>query len=133
MSAAGALARGQAAAEARMTDTCTARREVPGSVVYDDNTGATTPAWTALYAGPCRLKQPNAQASNSRVGEATVLLQKPELHLPTSAPLLQPGDEVTLSGSTFDPQSVGRVFRIQDVPAHSQATARRYGVVERTS
>lgn len=124
------VARGRAAAEAGMRDTCTVRRHTGTTV--DDETGYTTPTWSDLYAGPCRLKQPNAAASSATVGEAEVLLQQPELHLPMSAVLLQPADEVTMTGSQFDPVSVGRVLLIRDVPAHSGATARRYGVTERT-
>jgi hypothetical protein len=133
MSMDSAIARARARTEqVQLRDTCTIRRQGSG-VVYDDETGVTTPAWTALYDGPCRMKQPNAQASSSRVGEATVLLQQPEVHLPMSAPLMRPGDEITITGSANDPASVGRVFIIRDIPAHANATARRYGVTERTS
>lgn len=125
------LARARAAAEAGMLDTCTTRRQT--GVTHDDDTGATTPSWTAIYTGPMRMKQPSAQAGSANVGEANVLLQQPEAHLPMSAPLLRPGDEITITGSATDPGSIGRVFVVRAVPAHSQASARRYGVVERTS
>lgn len=131
MSLTGALTRGRAAAETRMTDACTARRG--SGTVYDDTTGTTTPTWTDLYAGACRLKQPSAQAGAATVGEAQVLLQQPELHLPVSAAMLRPGDEVTITGSATDPALPGRVFHIRAVPADSQVTARRYGVTERLS
>lgn len=127
-----ALARGRTAAEAGMTDTCTTRRK-SGPPAYDDVTGTTAPTWTAIYDGPCRLKQPRAEANSSQVGEAAVLLQQPEVHLPMSAPLHRPGDEVTISASVNDPASIARVFIVRAIPAHSQATARRYGVTERTS
>jgi hypothetical protein len=125
-----------AAAKARteavqFTDACTSRRE--GTPTYDDITGVTTPAWTALYSGPCRMRQPSAQAGASTVGEADVLLQSPQIHLPMSAALLRPGDEITITASATDPVSIGRVFRVRSVPTHANATARRYGVVERTS
>lgn len=126
-----ALTAGRAAAEARMTDACTSRRKT--GVTYDDATGNTTPTWTAVYSGPCRMKQPSAQASTGNAGEAAVLLQQLEVHLPMSAPLHRPGDEITITASDSDPTSAGRVFIVRAVPAHSQATARRYGVTERTS
>lgn len=126
-----ALARGRTAAEARMTDACTSRRQT--GTTYDDATGNTVPTWTAVYAGPCRMKQPSAQANSSQVGEAQILLQSPELHVPMSAAMHRPGDEVTITASPSDPGLVGRVFIVRAVPAHSQATARRYGVLERTS
>jgi hypothetical protein len=131
MSLESALARGRARTEQLMTDACTTRRRT--GVIYDDATGNTTPTWTAVYTGPCRMNQPNAQASRSTIGEAAVLLQQPELHMPMSAPIHRPGDEITITASVNDPGSVGRVFLVRAVPAHSQATARRYGVTERTS
>lgn len=131
MSLEGALSRGRAATEARMADTCTTRRQT--GTTYDDETGTTVPTWTALYAGPCRMRQPNARATNAAAGEAAVLLQQPEVHLPMSAALLRPGDQITITASTSDPASAGRVFIVREVPAHAQATGRRYGVTERTS
>lgn len=125
------MLRGRAFAEQGMTDACTSRRQT--GTTYDDNTGATTPTWTALYDGPCRMRQPNASANSANAGEAAVLLQQPEIHLPMGAVLHRPGDEITITGSANDPGSVGRVFIVRAVPAHSSATARRYGVTERTS
>ena len=124
--------RARAATEGRMTDACTVRRQTGTS--YDDDLGTTVPTWSAaLYAGPCRMKQPAASASSANVGEASVLIQRPQLHLPMSAPLMRPDDEITITSSEGDPESVGRVFLIREVPAHSDASARRYGVIERTS
>jgi Family of unknown function (DUF6093) len=131
MSLTSVLGAGRPAAEARMTDACSSRRQA--GTTHDDATGETVPTWTAVYSGPCRVKQSSAQASTSTAGEAEVLLQQPELHLPISAAMHRPGDEVTITASATDPALVGRVFRIRAVPAHSQATARRYGVTERTS
>lgn len=132
MSMDGAIARARARTEAQQfRDTCTSRRQT--GTAYDDTTGVTTPTWLALYAGPCRMKQPNASASSTTAGEAAVLLQSPEVHLPMSADLLRPGDEITITASLNDPASAGRVFLVREVPAHANATARRYGVIERTS
>lgn len=125
------VTRGRIKAESIMLDACTVRRQT--GTAYDDATGATTPTWTALYSGPCRMRQPNASASRTAAGEADVLLQALQLHLPMDAALLVPGDEVTVTASTNDPASIGRVFRIRAVPAHSHATARRYEVTERTA
>lgn len=129
------LARGRSRTEAvQFTDACTIRRETGRT--YDDDTGNTVPTWTALHAGPCRMRQPgigSSSANSTTVGEADVLLQSPEIHLPMVAALLRPGDEITITSSASDPASVGRVFRVRGVPAHANATARRYGVIERTS
>jgi len=131
MSEATLRARARARTELRMSDACTIRRQTGETV--DDNTGVITPTWTALYSGPCRLKQPNAEAANANVGEAFVLLQQPEVHLPMSADVLRPSDEITITASEGDAESVGRIFLVRSVPAHSDASARRYGVTERTS
>lgn len=124
------LVRARARTEQRMTDTCTVRRET--GTAYDDDTGITTPTIVTIYDGPCRLKKPSPAASSATVGAAPVLLVQPELHLPMAAALLRPQDEVTLTASVSDPASAGRKFRVRAVPAHTQATARRYEVVERT-
>lgn len=134
MSLEGILVRGRGRIESRMTDACTSRREA--ATGHDDNTGETIPTWTDLYSGPCRLVQPASgsnSASRTTVGESEVLLQQPELHLPVGAVVLRPGDQVTITASATDPALVGRVLYIRAVPGHSQATARRYGVTERTS
>ena len=118
----------RARTETRMVDACTTRRQT--GTTYDDTTGHTVPTWTACYAGPCRLKETSATARSSEVGEAAVLLVQPQIHLPMSAPLLQPGDEITLTACPDDPLSVGRVFIVK---SKEGATARRYTVIERTS
>jgi hypothetical protein len=132
MSLDGAIARARTRTEAaQFRDTCAVRRQT--GTAYDDTTGTTTPTWLALYDGPCRMKQPSASAGAATAGEADVLLQHPEVHLPMSADLLKPGDEITITSSANDPASVGRIFTVRAVPAHANATARRYGVTERTS
>jgi hypothetical protein len=124
------LARGRAAAEAGFSDACTSRRKDPTGTTYDDATGNTTPAWTAIYSGPCKLKELKVIARPGNAGESAVLLAHPEVHLPVSAPLHHVGDEITLTASRNDPLSVGRVFIVRVVQG---ATARRYLVTERTS
>lgn len=125
------LSRGRSAAEARMTDACDIDRLT--GTTPDDETGYGTPTYDPIHSGPCRLKQPSASAARVEAGEASVLLQQPEVHLPISAPLLRPGDRITVIASATDPAAAGRVFLVRAVPGHSQATARRYGVTERTS
>lgn len=122
------IERGRAAAEAGMVDACTSRRQT--GTTYDDDTGHTVPTWTALYEGPCRLKETTATVRRSDVGEADVVLVQPQVHLPMDAALLQAGDEITITACPNDPLSVGRVFRVE---SKAGATARRYTVIERTS
>lgn len=130
MSVAALLARGRAAAEALMRDTCTIRRVIgettgPGGVVV--------PTYSVIYTGKCRVQQPNAQATPQSPGEAYVLMLRLEVHLPMSVTGLQAEDQVTVDSSVHDPDLPGRVFLIRDLAHKSHATARRVGVQERTS
>jgi len=127
------LARGQAAAERMMTDTCTIRREAGETT--DDFSGTITPAYTVLYTGKCRLQQspasPNS-ASRLDAGEDSVLLQPFVLSVPITVTGIQPGDEAIYSASQ-DPDLPGRLFLVKAISRKTNLTARRLGVEERTA
>jgi hypothetical protein len=131
MSAASVLARGRAAAEALMVDSCSIRRKTgestgPGGVV--------TPTYgDPLYAGKCRIQQDKAQAQQQDPGEAYVLMLRLEIQLPMSVTGLQAEDVVTITASAHDPDLVGRVFIVRDLAHASHKTARRVQVMEKTS
>jgi len=125
------LARGQAAAEAGMTDACVIRRRTGATT--DPNTGATTPTYTTLYTGKCRVQSSRAEAGREDVGQDFVLLLRLEVQLPVAGTAgLQVGDEITIASAAHDPDLIGRVFRIHDLAHKSEATARRVGVIEKT-
>lgn len=129
MSAASVLARGRAAAERLMADTCTVRRRTgeatgPGGVV--------TPTYEVLYTGRCRVQQQVATASTSDVGEDMLLMLRLEVQLPMSLTGLRTEDEINIDTSAADPDLPGRVFVVKDLAHKTHATARRVGVVERT-
>jgi hypothetical protein len=110
---ASALARGRAAAEAAMGDTCMIRRSA-GST--DPVTGYPTRTYTALYSGPCRVQQHQATADRQDVGEDTLLLLRLEVQLPVvGSEGLQVGDEVTVTAAANDTDLVGRTFLIHDL------------------
>lgn len=136
MSAATALARGQAAAEKLMVDACTIRRRDPDSDVTDPDTGEVTKAYAApdpLYAGKCRVQQALAQAQQQDAGEDYLLLLRLEVHLPVAGTTgLQVGDEVTVTASVHDPDLAGRVFLVRDLFHKTHPTSRRVQVTERT-
>ncbi|WP_328339537.1 DUF6093 family protein [Micromonospora sp. NBC_00421] len=121
------LARGRAAAERGMRDTCQIRREVT-----DPDSGAVVSTWSDVYTGRCRVQQrtPDGQPLDS--GQDYVLLQRLEVQLPMSVVGLRVGDEITITASV-DPDLVGRVIVVQDLPHKTDATARRVGVTDRTS
>ncbi len=132
MSRASALARGRAAAEISMVDACTIRRTT--SVATNPDTGATTPTYSALYAGKCRIQQPQAIARPHDVAENYLLIARLEIQLPVAGTAgLLVGDEVTITAATRDPDLVGRVFLVQELPRKTDATARRVSVIERTN
>lgn len=132
MTRATALARGRAAAEISMVDSCTIRRTT--AVVTNPDTGATTPTYSALYAGKCRIQQPQAIARPHDVGENYLLIARLEIQLPVAGTAgLLVGDEVTITAATRDPDLVGRVFLVQELPRKTDATARRVSVIERTN
>lgn len=125
------LARGRTAAEAGMVDTCTITR-VTGSTT-DQDTGDRVETRATPYTGKCRLQQNIAQADQRNVGQDLVLLVRSILQLPMSVTDLRVDDEVTFTASASDPDLPGRVFLIRDLFHKTDATARRVGVIERTS
>lgn len=132
MSLAGVLARGRAAAEAMMVDTCTIRRRTS---VSTDEDGDVTVTYLSPdpYSGPCRVQQRTTAATPQDAGEAYALMLQLEVQVPMSVVGLQADDEVTIDSSVHDPDLVGRTFLIRALAHKSHATARRVQVVERTS
>jgi hypothetical protein len=131
MSRATVLAAGQRFAAAGMVDACAIRRESGHST--DSSTGIRTPAYTALYAGKCRVQQSLTRAAEHDAGEDYLLLLRLEVQLPMSVAGLQVNDQVTITASVNDPDLVGRVFLIRDLFHKTEPTARRVGVIERTA
>jgi len=130
MSRQGVLSRGRVIAEAGMTDACTIRRRTGSST--DRDTGASTPTYSTLYTGKCRVQNARPLARPHDAGQDFVLMLMLDVQLPVSVTGLQAGDEVTITDAAHDADLVGRVFRIHDLAHKSEATARRVGVVEKT-
>jgi hypothetical protein len=131
MSRASVVARAQAAAQAGMVDTCSIRRKTGETT--DPDSGAITPTWSALYAGKCRVQQPQALARPHDIGEDFLLVARLEIQLPVAATAgLLVRDEVTIKAATRDPDLVGRVFLVHELPRKTDASARRVSVIERT-
>jgi len=130
MSRATVLARGRAAAEAGMADTCTVRRVI--SDTTDDFSGDITETQQVIYTGKCRVKQTVALPETHEAGEDYVTLSRMQLQVPTSAVGVQVGDEATITASVNDPDLVGKVLRIRGVAQGSEITARRFEVTEVT-
>jgi hypothetical protein len=128
---AAALARGRAAAQALMVDTCTITR-VTGTTT-DKDTGVVTETVTEVYTGRCRVQQgTTGQGNRLDPGETSVVLLRLEAQLPMSVVGLAEGDVLTVTASPHDGDLVGRRFRIHDLAHKTHATARRVLVTEVT-
>lgn len=125
-----ALARGRAAAESLMVDTCTITRTTGEST--NDDTGVVTLTTSAIYTGRCRIQQSQLGADSTPAdpGEAYVRLVAFELQLPMSVTGLRVGDVATITASALDPDLVGRAFNILGLAHKTHATARRLQVQE---
>lgn len=130
MSRESALARGRAAAEIGMVDTCQIRR-ITGAT-SDPDTGEETPTYQALYTGKCRVQQATAQAQREDVGEDHLLLLRLEVQLPMTVVGLEVGDEITITAAAHDEDLTGRVFLTHDLAHATHKTARRVQCLEKT-
>ncbi len=134
MSRASVLARGRAAAELGMQDTCTIRRKTGKST---DANGVVTPTWSTVYSGKCRLQDADGSTGSSRPatpGESYVLMSGRVLQLPvTSSTGVRADDQVTMVTCVNDPDVVGQIFIVRDEAGKSEATSRRLGVERVTS
>jgi hypothetical protein len=125
-----ALARGRAAAEDLMKDTCTIRRRV--SKVTSTVDGSVSWTYADIYAGKCRFQMRAGDARTEDEGEAHLHLLRVEVQLPMSVTGLRVLDEVTCDASAHDPDLPGRVFLVRDLAHKTHATARRVRAEERT-
>jgi hypothetical protein len=121
-------ARGRAAAEAGMTDTCVIKRKSGEST----SGGVITPTHATLYTGKCRVQSRAATRQGQDAAEAYVIVERHEVQLPMSVTGLREGDQIAITASG-DPDLVGRVFTVRDVLRKTHLTARRVTVLEITS
>lgn len=131
MSAITAAIRGRIAAERLMVDTCTIRRATGETT--DPDRGKVVDTYTTIYSGICKVAQSAPSGSPVSVGEAQVLQQTLQLHLPASVVAPLDDDEVTIDTSLLDATLPGKVFRLRGIPNKSFLTARRWGLVQVTS
>ena len=115
-----------------MVDACTIRRR---SGETEGAGGVIETTWANLYEGKCRVQVRSDTSSGqaSDVGEASLILEHREVHLPIAVTGLLADDQITVTTATSDPDLVGRVYAVRDVLAKSQPTARRVSVIEVTS
>lgn len=124
---------GRRAAEALMVDTFTAF-----SLEWETVDGLDEQVWVEQYdtagrvAGRSRDSDTNTRAVT--IGDVERPVLEGGLHIPLSAVLPAIGWVYicTAVGAVSDPSLLGRRWRVVDVPAKSQATARRLDVVDVT-
>lgn len=129
MSLAGLVARGRAAAEAQMLDTCTITRG-GGRGEWDEASG-TYPEIpvTTVYTGKCKVQTRNVAVSEADAGEREIGVLAWEVHLPVAGTGgLTRGDTVEVTAAAFDDALVGRRFTVTGPHVGTAKTARRLPV-----
>jgi hypothetical protein len=114
----------------RLSDICSVIRTIGRTTNLD--TGQVTKQIMTVYAGRCRLKQPQATINSAQIAGGPENIQRPMLYLPFGTPILQVNDQITITASSTDAQIVGRVYHLPGDRVGSQTTAARYQVVEVT-
>lgn len=139
--AAFALSMGRTVAVELMVDACTVGRP-NGTPVTDPDTGEVTAPLAPVYPdpewpdehpwkhGPCKVQTYEAQESNPEAGGATFTVQRYAVHVPVGSFAPQTGDVVEITATEFDPNLVGRKYRVVALLHKSMATAYRLGVEE---
>jgi hypothetical protein len=120
--------------ETVMTDTCTVTRNgAPSGPPFtpDPVTGLVpTSAAVTVYSGPCSTKVPGSGARvrmHESAGDEVHLLFS-VLSVPVSAARLLVGDLVTFTGSKFNPNLPGMVFRVTDLMPGSHPVTQRVAI-----
>jgi hypothetical protein len=128
MSLGGIVARGRAAAERLMVDTCTIVR-VTGQTT-NPTTGVVTDTTTAVYTGKCKVQVRDVDAQNPEAGDRAYTVLKLRVDLPADTTGVDTGDIVTITAAPYDAELVDRTFRVVAPFFGSQKTARRVPVEE---
>lgn len=116
-----------------MVDTCVIRRRTGETT--DPNTGQTTPTYSTVHTGKCRVKMTTTLSVNPsqdrETGQQSITVTQMLLQVPFSVTGIQVEDEVEITAS-LDPDLVGRKLRVDGPFGQTHATMRRYLVEEVT-
>lgn len=124
MSAAGIAARGRAAAERIMTDTCTITRPAATGTL-NPTTGQVVKTATTIYTGKCRVKaEAGTSVGDVGAGETAAARVTPIVSIPLSAATVHSGDRVLVSASSDD-ELDGKALLVRAVAVGTFLTARR--------
>lgn len=128
MSAASAMAKGRARAEALMTDTCRVKYKT-GNGVQNETTGVESPTYVTRFDSACKFQTSYAQAQPD-VGGRRDPIDTAEIHLPADAAQVHEGDVIECLTSATDSRLVGRLFVVGSPMNKTYATATRLSVKE---
>lgn len=122
----------RAAAESRMTATCTVSREDPaGEPNWNADTMQYEPPVTTVYSGSCRVRAAVKRDIAATVADQVFIESQYILHLPMDgSEEIRRGDLVEITASPDDGALIGRLYTIVSAAAGSQNTARRFPVRE---
>lgn len=116
-------------AESLMIDTGELRG--PGARVLDEDSGQYVNVPGPLkYAGKAKLQTTDALGNDAEAADRAVMVTRFRVDLPMSAPQAAVDDVFTFTLSQFDPQIVGKRFRVTSLIQKSYMTARRLAVEE---
>jgi hypothetical protein len=118
----------RAEAESLMLDACTISRKTGTSTDAD---GVVTDTYgDPFYSGKCKVQVRDVDPKNPEAGDRAYTILTLRVDVPVSVTGVETNDRITITGSTFDPDLVGRNFRVV-APFHgSLKTARRLPVEE---
>lgn len=126
MSIGSTLARAQRAAEALMVDACSVKYADGSS--FNESTGREEPTYVVRFSSRCKIQSRDLDSVERDAGGHESTAIRVTLHLPVSAGLVAVDDVVTVTACVFDPQLVGRSFRVLAPVGKSFASARRVEV-----
>ena len=122
------LADARALAEEQMVDSCTIANHAGETTDADGNVVQTYDA--PVYTGKCKVQTRDVDPQNPEAGDRAYTVLRSRVDVPMSATGIKKNARVTITSSVYDPDLVGRNFRVV-APFHkSFASARRLPVEE---
>jgi hypothetical protein len=122
------LLAGRAFLTASLTETCTIQHPTgPGTT--NPVTGQVTPQLTTTYTNqPCKVGAINP--TNDEVAASTLVTLSPTITFPVEVVGLSDQDVITITAAAFDPELVGRVYRVLGPTHRTFITRRQINVIE---
>lgn len=113
-----------------MVDACEIARAGREPVTDPDTGVVTYPTGAPFYRGRCLVQLPNVQEFDVQAGEREWTEQRARIDVPMSVTGIRIDDVVTVTGSTLDPDLVGRRYVVAGLMHKTYATARRLRCTE---